>query len=230
MRAIACLAVAMTFAATASLADPMPSQEQSATTSTISKSNPPPSPAESAPSVNSAIPETGASGSPTAEPENSAPSAKSIAAAIANPSHRDDDLKALHDPALREKLHETLRKFDPERERLDREYRQAAAIFPSFCKDWERKLREREVNNIQHIVWRLENGYQTAIYTGYGPIESCETHQSPQGFSIGKITYEEYHYLIRAKTVEEAKHTKATPVDDTHTTEIFRWEKGQWFY
>src|SRR5581483_820764 len=185
MRAIVCLAVAMTFAATASLADPMPSQEQGATTSTISKTNPPPSPAENAPSASSAMP--GASVSPGAAPENSTPSAKSIAAALANPNHRDDDLKALHDPALREKLHETLKKFDPERERLDREYRQAAAIFPSFCKDWERKLRDREVNNIQHIVWRLENGYQTAIYTGYGPIESCETHQSPQGFSIGKI-------------------------------------------
>ena len=143
-----------------------------------------------------------------------------------NPS----DLKALHDPALQQQTKDVLVSLTPERRRMDREYQEAAPLFPAFCKDWEQKLRDREANNIEHLIWKLENGFQTAKYTGYSQIESCETHQSPQGFSIGKLSYEEFHYLIKEKTLDEAKHSKGTKVEDLHTTEIFRWDKGKWFY
>lgn len=158
-------------------------------------------------------------------------SAVTSAASAAIAGHHDQaDVKALHDPALRQKVKDVLTKLTPERARLDHDYQQAALLFPSFCKDWERKLRDRESNNVAHLIWKLENGFETALYTGYGPVETCETHQSDQGFSIGKLTYEEFHYRMKGKTLDEAKATKATPVDDTHTTEIFRWDKGKWFY
>src|SRR5215467_2656238 len=47
------------------------------------------------------------------------------------------DLKALHDPALQQKTKDVLATLSPERRRLDKEYQEAAALFPSFCKDWE---------------------------------------------------------------------------------------------
>jgi hypothetical protein len=143
---------------------------------------------------------------------------------------KPSDLKALHDPALQQQTKDVLTTLSPERRRLDREFQQAAALFPSFCKDWEQKLRDRETNNIEHLELKLENGFETALYTGYSQVESCEAHQSPQGFSIGKLSYEEFHYLIKEKTLDEAKHAKGSKVDDTHTTEIFRWDKGKWFY
>jgi len=149
---------------------------------------------------------------------------------VSTPGQKPSDLKALRDPALQQKTKDVLATLSPERRRLDKEYQEAAALFPSFCKDWERKLRDREANNIEHLVWKLENGFQTALYTGYSKVESCESHQSPQGFSIGKLSYEEFHYLMKGKTADEAKQTKGTQVDDTHTTEIFRWDKGKWFY
>ena len=151
-------------------------------------------------------------------------------ATVSTSQQKPSDLKALNDSGLQQQTKDVLTTLSPERRRLDREYQQAAALFPAFCKDWEQKLRDRETNNIEHLELKLENGFETALYTGYSPIEKCETHQSPQGFSIGKLSYEEFHYLIKEKTLDEAKHSKGTKVDDTHTTEIFRWEKGKWFY
>jgi len=159
---------------------------------------------------------------------SSNPSGSSLTAAT--PEQKPSDLKALHDPALQQKTANVMTTLSPERRRMDREYQEAAALFPAFCKDWEQKLRDREANNIEHLIMKLENGFETGNYTGYSQIESCETHQSPQGFSIGKLSYEEFHYLIKEKTLDEAKHSKGTKVDDTHTTEIFRWDKGKWFY
>ena len=152
------------------------------------------------------------------------------AATVSTSEQRPSELKALHDPALQQQTKDVLTTLSPERRRMDREYQQAAALFPGFCKDWEQKLRDREANNIEHLELKLENGFETALYIGYSSVESCETHQSPQGFSIGKLSYEEFHYLIKEKTLDEAKHSKGTKVDDTHTTEIFRWDKGKWFY
>ena len=165
-----------------------------------------------------------------AQDQSIASNPSASASSVATPEQKPSDLKALNDPALQQKTKDVLTTLSPERRRLDSEYQQAAAVFPSFCKDWEQKLRDREANNIEHLMWKLENGFETALYIGYSSVESCETHQSPQGFSIGKLSYEEFHYLIKEKTLDEAKHSKGTKVDDTHTTEIFRWEKGKWFY
>lgn len=131
--------------------------------------------------------------------------------------------------SLKEEAKALVKSLNPARIMMDRQYAKASAAFPTFCKTWEQKLKDREKNNLAHIAWRFDNGFQTALYTGYSTVESCESHQSATGFSIGKLSYEEFHYLIKAKTVDEAKTTKATPVDDTHTTEIFRWDKGAWF-
>jgi hypothetical protein len=130
---------------------------------------------------------------------------------------------------IREKARALVKSLNPARLLMDRQFAKASAAFPEFCKNWEQKLKQREQNNLAHIAWRFDNGFETALYTGYSTVESCESHQSAQGFAIGKLSYEEFHYLIKAKTVDEEKSTKATPVDDTHTTEIFRWDKGKWF-
>ena len=213
-RSIGLVAVGLTMVVAVTLAraqDPNTPSDPgaSATTITILKDSPP----VTAPG----------SGSPAQ------PSAGSAGALAATPQQKSD-VKALHDPDLQQKVKDVLTTLTPERKRLDHEYQEAASLFPSFCKDWEQKLHDRETNNVEHIIWKLENGFETALYTGYGPVESCETHQSAQGFSIGKLSYEEFHYLIKAKSLDEAKHTKGTQVDDTHCTEIFRWEKGKWFY
>ena len=131
--------------------------------------------------------------------------------------------------AAGDKVEAALKKLSPEQLLHSDEYKQASAAFPQFCKDWEAKLRAREVDNLKHILFRLEGGFQTGVYTGYSTVSACETHQSSGGFSIGKLSYEEYKYQLRANSVEEAMHAKAAPVEDTHTTEIFRWEKGTWF-
>jgi len=205
-RAIGCLAVALMLVGVTTFAR---AEDQNSASSTISKGD-------------AATTSDISAGAPQA-PSPEAPPAVS-------PGDKSTATKTLTDSTLREKVKEVLTKLTPERMRLNREYQQAAGLFPAFCKDWERMLHDREANNIQHIVWRLENGFETALYTGYSGVKTCEAHQSPEGFSIGKLSYEEFHYLIKAKTLDEAKHTTATPVDDTHTTEIFRWEKGKWFY
>src|ERR1700751_1550404 len=43
-----------------------------------------------------------------------------------------------------------------------RKYEKASADFPAFCQEWERRLRDREVNNLEHINWKKRSGYQTA--------------------------------------------------------------------
>jgi|SRR5579872_3226362 len=123
-----------------------------------------------------------------------------------------------------------LQKVNPLRLLRDKEFKTAAAEFPSFCKDWEHKLHDREVNNLGHVAWTEKDGWETATYTGYGPVEKCECHQSSDGFSIGKVTYEEFQYYLVGKTPEEAKAAKPKVTDTTATTELFRWDKSKWFY
>ncbi|HKN00156.1 MAG TPA: hypothetical protein VJX23_06535 [Candidatus Binataceae bacterium] len=165
-----------------------------------------------------------------ADADEAAPPPSALPKALGGQGQNPSEVSTPTEKMQRQKMKAALSRINPERMMRDREYREASVLFPGFCKDWEQKLRDREVNNLQHIIWRLENGFETALYTGYSTVESCESHQSTDGYSIGKITYEEYHYLVKAKTVDEAKTTKATPVDDTHTTEIFRWDRGKWFY
>jgi hypothetical protein len=109
-------------------------------------------------------------------------------------------------------------------------FQRALAAFPSFCQGWERKLHDREVDNLTHLDWQARNGFATATYVGYGRVESCETKESNAGVPIGKLTYEEYRYYLVGKTVREAKRAQAKLIGASSTLEIFSWDKDRWFY
>jgi hypothetical protein len=131
---------------------------------------------------------------------------------------------------LRQKVKTLIAKITPERIKRDIEYRKASALFPDFCKHWGQDLQERETNNLSKLEFVPREGFQTATYTGYGKIAACESHQSKDGYSIGKITYEEYTYYISGKSEDEARHAVPKTINDLRTTEIFRWDKDKWFY
>jgi hypothetical protein len=175
---------------------------------------------------------TGISDAPAPAARSSASAMKVLPASLGGKAPNPSTASAGPPPkkTLKQKFKAALHKLNPKRLFLDHEYKKAAAAFPTFCEKWSSYLKDREKNNLSHIAWRFENGFQTALYTGYSSIESCQAHQSPGGYALGKLSYEEYHYLIKAKTRDEALKTKAKPIDDTHTTEIFRWDKGKWFY
>jgi|SRR5579875_1509248 len=109
-------------------------------------------------------------------------------------------------------------------------YEHAASLFPSFCQEWQRLLHDREVNNLAHLNWQLRQGYETATYTGYGQVESCDTKESVEGIPIGKITYEELSYYLAGKTINDARNAKPKVIRQVHTLEIFSWDKNKWFY
>ena len=123
-----------------------------------------------------------------------------------------------------------LAKITPERRKRDTEFKKAAALFPAFCKDWARKLHDREINNQTHIAWQMKDGWDTGSYVGYGPVQKCECHQSSDGYSIGKVSYDEFQYYVTGKTEDEAKHATPKVTETTTTTELFRWDKDKWFY
>jgi hypothetical protein len=159
-----------------------------------------------------------------AGPDSSAASASDGAAAPA----------AAESPAakttIRQKVKALVVKLTPDRIKRDIEFRKASALFPDFCKHWEQDLHDREVNNLSSLKFVEKDGYETATYTAYGKVSGCESHQSKDGYSIGKISYEEYIYYIAGKSVEEAKQAPPKTISDLHTTEIFRWDNGKWFY
>ncbi len=99
-------------------------------------------------------------------------------------------------------------------------------------KDWGRKLHDREVNNQNHIAFQEKDGWETASYTGYGPVQKCECHQSKDGYSIGKVTYDEFRYYLKVgKTTDDAKHATPKVTDSTATTRaVPDWDKEKWFY
>ncbi|MEA2647607.1 MAG: hypothetical protein QOG61_42 [Candidatus Binataceae bacterium] len=109
-------------------------------------------------------------------------------------------------------------------------YNLAAAKFADFCHDWQRMLHDRESNNLNHLTWQTRGGIQTTTYTGYGQVEGCETKESAEGVPIGKISYPEMIYNLAGKTPDEARHAPPKVVHETHTLEIFSWEKDKWFY
>jgi hypothetical protein len=131
---------------------------------------------------------------------------------------------------LQEKVQAFVKKITPDRLKRDIEFKTAAETFPQFCQHWEQNLRDREANNLQKLTYTPKEGFETATYTGYGKIASCEAHQSRDGYSIGKITYEEFIYYLAGKTRDEARKALPQTVSDTHTTEIFRFENNKWFY
>ncbi len=110
------------------------------------------------------------------------------------------------------------------------QYEKAAARFPGFCHDWQRMLHDRETNNLQHLTWQSRDGAQTSTYTGYGRVETCETKESVEGVPIGKISYEEMIYYLWGKSADEARRAQPKLIHQTHTLEIFSWEKDKWFY
>ena len=111
-----------------------------------------------------------------------------------------------------------------------RTYLRAASAFTGFCRDWERLLHEREVDNLEHLSWREDGGLKTATYTGYGKLESCECKESKEGLPIGKIRYQEINYSIVGKTIGEARRAAPKLLHEINTLEIFSWDKGKWFY
>jgi len=111
-----------------------------------------------------------------------------------------------------------------------RTYLRASSAFVDFCHEWERLLHEREVNNLEHLSWQKDGGLETANYTGYGKVESCECKESKEGLPIGTIRYDEINYAIVGKTMEEARHAAPKPKHEVKTLEIFSWDKGKWFY
>ena len=131
---------------------------------------------------------------------------------------------------LRQRVKSLVERLTPERIKLNRDFKVASAQFPDFCKHWEQNLHDREVNNLNKLNFSPKDGYETATYTGYGKISACESHQSKDGYSIGKLSYEEFVYYVVGKTREEARSAAPKTISDTHTTEIFRWEKNKWFY
>ena len=131
---------------------------------------------------------------------------------------------------IRQKVKALVVKLTPERIKRDIEFRKASALFPDFCIHWGQDLHEREVDNLAKLKFVEKDGYETATYTAYGKISGCESHQSKDGYSIGKISYEEYVYYVAGKSEEEARHAPPKTISDLHTTEIFRWDNGKWFY
>jgi hypothetical protein len=109
-------------------------------------------------------------------------------------------------------------------------YNTAAAKFPDFCHEWQRMLRDRESNNLSHLTWETRGGVETTTYTGYGQVDGCETKESVEGVPIGKISYTEMIYNLMGKTSDEARHAAPKVIHETHTLEIFSWEKDKWFY
>lgn len=131
---------------------------------------------------------------------------------------------------LRQKVKALVAQLTPDRIERDIEYKKASVLFPDFCKHWQQDLHDRETNNLSKLKFTMKDGFETTTYTAYGKIAACETHQSKDGYSIGKITYEEFEYYLAGKSEDEARHAQPKPILDTHTTEIFRWDNGKWFY
>ena len=131
---------------------------------------------------------------------------------------------------LRQKVKALVARYTPDRIKRDLEFKKAAALFPDFCRHWAQDLRDRETDNLSKLKFSLKDGFETATYTAYGKIAGCESHQSKDGYSIGKITYEEFIYYLVGKSEDEARRAVPRTISDTHTTEIFRWDNGKWFY
>jgi hypothetical protein len=140
------------------------------------------------------------------------------------------DTATMPKKSLGQRVKSMVERLTPERIKRNREFRTASATFPDFCKHWEKNLRDREVNNLNKLNFSQKDGFETATYTGYGKIVGCESHQSRDGYAIGKLSYEEFVYYVVGKTKEEARSATPKAISDLHTTEIFRWENNKWFY
>ena len=164
----------------------------------------------------SQAPYEAASTAPVAAPDSTAP-----AATAASPATKK---------TLGQKVKSLVAKLTPERIKRDIEFRKASALFPDFCKHWE-----QDCTSAKSITSRNCNSFRRKA-TKPRPIPAMA--RSPAAsrisrkmvYSIGKISYEEFEYYIAGKSEDEARHAQPKTVSDTHTTEIFRWDNGKWFY
>lgn len=131
---------------------------------------------------------------------------------------------------IRKNSNVILQKLAGSREQWTGEFNKARTAFPTFCHDWERKLAQREHDNLGTIHWTERNGWQTGTYVGYSKIESCMCDQRPEGAPVGKLTYHEYIYYLAGRTVEEAKRATPKSIGVTSTLELFNWSDHQWQY
>src|SRR5207302_2041066 len=98
-------------------------------------------------------------------------SGKTAAASPSTAAQPDAQASPAAKKSVKKKVKAALQKANPLRLVRDREFKKASAVFPAFCKDWERKLHDRELNNESHIAWQQKDGWQTGTYTGYGPVQ-----------------------------------------------------------
>jgi hypothetical protein len=138
---------------------------------------------------------------------------------------QDNDSDA---PSGQYEIHKALQSFDSKPREGDDAFTRASGTFPAFCKDWERRLHDRQLNNLENMSWKDENGYKTGTYLGYSPIKTCNCKRSTGGVPIGELTYQETEYYLSGRTVEEARHADPKPIGITNTTEIFRWDSTKW--
>jgi hypothetical protein len=165
-----------------------------------------------------------------AGPSLAASNAEAAVPGMENQSASTGDAATIPKKSLGQRVKSMVERLTPERIKRNREFRTASATFPEFCKHWEKNLRDREVNNLTKLNFSERGGFETATYTGYGKIVGCESHQSKDGYAIGKLSYEEFVYYVVGKTKEEARSATPKAISDLHTTEIFRWENNKWFY
>lgn len=125
-------------------------------------------------------------------------------------------------------IHEALKEFHPPVRTGDDAFDRASETFPAFCKDWERRLHDRELNNQESVSWKDQDGFKTGTYLAYSPIKTCNCKRSTGGVPIGELTYQETEYYLAGRTVEEARHASPKTVGVTNTTEIFRWDRTKW--
>jgi len=125
-------------------------------------------------------------------------------------------------------IHEALKEFHPPVRKGDDVFDRASESFPAFCKDWERRLHDRELNNQESVSWKDQDGFKTGTYLAYSPIKTCNCKRSTGGVPIGELTYQETEYYLAGRTVEEARHAQPKTVGVTNTTEIFRWDRTKW--
>jgi hypothetical protein len=125
-------------------------------------------------------------------------------------------------------IHAALKSMNTAPRDGDDAFSEASDLFPAFCKDWQRRLHDRELNNLENITWKDENGWKTGTYVSYSPVKTCNCKRSTGGVPIGELTYQETELYLAGHTVEEARHAQPKPVGITNTTEIFRWDKTKW--
>jgi hypothetical protein len=162
-----------------------------------------------------------------AQPNPSTTGIQSVAGALVQPATAKAQVAGQGSASATEASVDGLDPLTPAQRRV---YSRAASAFGSFCHHWETLLHEREVNNLDHLSWRNDGGLESATYTGYGKVESCECKPSKEGLPIGEIRYIERNYSIVGKTISEARHAVPKLTHEISTLEIFSWDKGKWFY